>query len=81
MLKRVLTRWYFRKNLFVKLLAGDNKKRLSSHQKVWAYYRLGMYNKVLQTEGDLNDWRILLAKIIANAEFLLISCAIVGPTF
>jgi len=67
MIKRVLTYWHFRKNLFVNLLAYETEYSLSSEQKIWAYYRLGMYMSVMSQEANLSDWRVLLAKIVSYA--------------
>jgi len=69
MLKKVVVSWYFRRKLFIKFLAADTQKHPASHQKIWSYYKLGMYGKVIETEGDLEDWRILFAKIVSHISF------------
>ncbi|SFV57485.1 putative glycosyltransferase [hydrothermal vent metagenome] len=66
MLKKIVASWYFRRNEFVKLLAPDMQNKLTPHKKIWAYYKLGIYSKVIELKGDLEDWRILLAKIVSH---------------
>jgi len=66
MLKKIVASWYFRKKLFVELLITDLHTYLSPDQKIWSYYKLGMYSKVIVSKGDLEDWHILFAKIVSH---------------
>lgn len=64
MKNKVLSRWHLNKNLFVHVLANHKSSKKS---KIWAYYRLGMYESVLKEKTSSLDWKIIFAKLISNA--------------
>lgn len=49
------------------MLANEKKAKVSANLKIWAYYRLGMYNAVVETQSRNLNWRAYFAKIIAYA--------------
>ena len=66
MKKRLLTHWYFHKNLYINFLAHSDERQTSKEALVWAYYRLGMFNSVLAVKVSVLTWKTLFSKIIAN---------------
>ncbi len=64
---RILSKWHSRKNLFVHLLANAKKGKVSQNLKIWAYYRLGMFNYVITTESKKLNARAYVAKIVSYA--------------
>ena len=64
---KILAKWHSRKNLFVHLLANEKKGKVSQNLKIWAYYRLGMFNYVIATESKKLNARAYVAKIVSCA--------------
>jgi hypothetical protein len=66
MLKRLFSRWHFRRSRFAHGLALERPKR-SKEFHLWAHYRLGMYQSVADAGYNAKSWRGLFAKAVSLA--------------
>lgn len=67
MKNRILASWYLKKKFFLNILALSSTSTISSNLQIWSYYKLGMYNYVVNTKSKKMDAKAYLAKIVSYA--------------
>ena len=67
MKKKLLREWYFKKKEFSRFLAFHQKDSQWGNSELWACLQLGMYEIILSTKVEIENWHSLFAHILANA--------------
>lgn len=67
LLNKALFYYYFSRNRYAEALAKLNSESFSSYRAVWAYYQLGLYEKVANAEHEAKHWKSLFAKTVCLA--------------